>query len=122
MVEQGEDAARVDNHADSDRDKADAHDGEGSGRRVEPAPHIVVNTGRTHEKSTAVALGTPQGRYYPTNVCNHSPIVVVALFHRLPPAVPTHPASWREQRFLVTIQGVSGIRRDLCGGRGAARA
>ena len=49
MVEQGEDTASVDNHAESDRNKADAQDGKGSGRRVEPAPHIVENAGRTHK-------------------------------------------------------------------------
>jgi hypothetical protein len=58
MVEQGEDAASADNHAESDRDKADTRDREGSGRRIEPAPQIVKDVGRTHEKSTAVALDT----------------------------------------------------------------
>jgi len=44
MVERGED-----DHAGSDRDKADAHNDGESGRRVEAAPHMAENTGRTHE-------------------------------------------------------------------------
>lgn len=55
MVERGED-----DHAGSDRDKADAHDDGESGRWVEAAPHMAENTGRMHEKSKAVALDALQ--------------------------------------------------------------
>jgi hypothetical protein len=54
MVERGDDG----DHADSDRDKADTDGNDESGRRVEPAPHIVIDIGRMHENSKAVALGT----------------------------------------------------------------
>jgi len=50
MVERGRDTASVDDHADSDRDKADAHEDHESGPRIDPAQHLAEHIGRTHDK------------------------------------------------------------------------